>query len=70
MSPEPFAFEIHRKRANKVFGKRPHAIARDLVVEPCYVDVVDYIDSGTCHLSVYLISTHHLIRLYTSVLLI
>jgi hypothetical protein len=44
MSLEPFAFEIlHRERANKVFGKRPHATARDLLVEPCcvYVDVID-----------------------------
>jgi hypothetical protein len=33
--PEPFAFEIlHRKRANKVFGKRSHATARDLVIDP------------------------------------
>jgi hypothetical protein len=35
MSPELFAFEIlHRERANKVFGKRSHATARDLVVDP------------------------------------
>jgi hypothetical protein len=41
-SAEPFAFEIlHRERANKVFGKRPHATARDLLVEPCCVDVID-----------------------------
>jgi hypothetical protein len=31
-SPEPFAFEIlHREKENKVFGKRPHATARDLL---------------------------------------
>jgi hypothetical protein len=41
-SPEPFAFEIlHRQRANKVFGKRPHATARDRVIEPCCFDVID-----------------------------
>jgi hypothetical protein len=40
-SPEPFAFEIlHRERENKVFGKHPHATARDLVVEPCCFDVI------------------------------
>jgi hypothetical protein len=30
--PKPFAFEIlHRERANKGFGKRPHVTARDLL---------------------------------------
>jgi hypothetical protein len=34
-SPEPIAFEIlHRERANKVFGKRLHATARVLLVDP------------------------------------
>jgi hypothetical protein len=41
-SPEYFAFVIlHRERTNMVFGKRPHATARDLLVEPCCVDVID-----------------------------
>jgi hypothetical protein len=32
---------LHRERANKVFGKRPHVTARDLVVEPCCFDIID-----------------------------
>jgi hypothetical protein len=51
------AFEIlHRERANKVFGKRSHATARNLIVDPiastsstlllphrrpCYFDIVE-----------------------------
>jgi hypothetical protein len=53
--------------ANKVFGKRLHATARDLLTSSIllirYFDIVDPADSGVRQLSVSLISTHHLIWL-------
>jgi hypothetical protein len=40
--PEPTAFEImHRERTNKVFGKRPHTSAHDLLVDPAFDVVID-----------------------------
>jgi hypothetical protein len=41
-SLKPVGFEIlHRERANKVFEKRPHATAHDLLIDPVVNVVID-----------------------------